>query len=185
LLNKIGDMWSSGEIRVSHEHLASTVVRSLLGSMMSAIRLDDSAPRFIVTTPSGQFHEFGALMAAVTAASLGWKVVYLGPNMPAEDIAQAARDSRAPVIGLSLVYPVDDPGLETEFRKLRHLLGDEIIVVVGGRAVQGYDAIIKELGLLKIRNLDDLRSQLEAIRSAMRVGKTAGVRKAKNNESIH
>jgi DNA-binding transcriptional MerR regulator/methylmalonyl-CoA mutase cobalamin-binding subunit len=185
LLYRIGEMWSDGSIRVAHEHLASTVVRSLLGSMMSAIRLEDNAPRFIATTPAGQFHEFGALMASVTAASLGWRVMYLGPNMPVEDIAAATKGTSARVVGLSLVYPPDDRRLDLELRKLRHLVGEDVVIVAGGRAVPGYAAILDELGILKINDLAELRTELENTRQASALRKRDGESAAKSGGMIH
>jgi DNA-binding transcriptional MerR regulator/methylmalonyl-CoA mutase cobalamin-binding subunit len=185
LLYRIGEMWSDGSLRVAHEHLASTVVRSLLGSMMSAIRLEDNAPRFIATTPAGQFHEFGALMASVTAASLGWRVMYLGPNMPVEDIAAATKGTSARVVGLSLVYPPDDRRLDLELRKLRHLVGEDVVIVAGGRAVPGYAAILDELGILKINDLAELRTELENTRQASALRKRDGESAAKSGGMIH
>lgn len=53
------------------------------------------APVVVVGTPVNQFHELGALLAATTASSDGWRVVYLGANLPADELARAARYARA------------------------------------------------------------------------------------------
>lgn len=59
---------------------------------------------------------------------------YLGPSLPAVEIAAAAVQDRARAIGLSLVYPEDDPNMEREFQDLRRLAGSKVAIVVGGRA---------------------------------------------------
>jgi DNA-binding transcriptional MerR regulator/methylmalonyl-CoA mutase cobalamin-binding subunit len=165
LLRQIGEMWSEGNLQVAHEHLASSVVRSILGSMVLTGEVEDSAPVFIATTPAGQHHEFGALMAAVTAAAMGWKVLYLGPNMPAENIANAVRQSHARAVALSIVYPPDDSHLDLELRKLHSLVGHESHLILGGRAVSGYRAVIDEIGAATINDLIELKKILGRLRS--------------------
>jgi len=165
LMYKIGDLWGNGDIKVVHEHLASAVVRTLLGEMISSIKPSDSAPVLIATTPRGQLHEFGALIGAVNASFEGWQPVYLGPNMPAEDISHAANVRGASVVMLSIIYPLDDPLLGRELRHLRKLLRDDIAILVGGRGVAGYREILKEIGAVILPDLDSLKPELDLIRS--------------------
>jgi len=165
LMQQIGDMWSEGQLQVAHEHLASSVVRSILGSMVITGEVDSSAPFFIATTPAGQHHEFGALMAAVTATAMGWKVMYLGPNMPAENIASAVRQSNARAVALSIVYPPDDPHLNMELNKLHSLVGHETNLIFGGRVASGYRAAIDDIGATIVTDLNELKKVLGRIRS--------------------
>ena len=69
---------------------------------------------FLVATPAGQRHELGALMVAVAAATDGWKVTYLGADLPAAEIAATALQRKARAVALSIVHPVDDPNLPGE-----------------------------------------------------------------------
>jgi hypothetical protein len=97
------------------------MVRSVLGALRVAQTPEPGAPELIVTTPSGQAHELGALMAASMASSQGWKVTYLGPNLPAEEIVAAAGRRGARAVALSVVFPADDARLYDELRRLRRL----------------------------------------------------------------
>jgi len=124
---------------------------------------DSSAPLLLSTTPQGQLHEFGALMALVSAASIGWKTLHLGPNLPAADIAAAAKDSGADAIALSIVYPADDPYLATELRKIYDLTGAKMPIIIGGRSAASYGKIIKEIDAILISNLTDLKNKLKII----------------------
>jgi hypothetical protein len=65
----------------------------------------DGSPRLLFAAPSGERHEFGVLSAALIAASHGLGVLYLGPDLPLQDIVHAARRAqvRAAVIGLTVV----------------------------------------------------------------------------------
>ena len=164
LLVNTGDMWSDGRLKVAHEHLGSAVIRSLLGSMVVASRLDSAGPILLATTPSGQMHEFGALMAAVSATSLGWRTSYLGPNLPAEDIASAALQRNAAAVAISIVYPADDPHLPLELGKLAKMIEGRARLIVGGQGSTAHAKLLSEIGAIHVNNLTELKSALEEIR---------------------
>ncbi len=132
-------------MRVTHEHMASAVVGALLTNIQATALAADNAPPILVSSPVRQFHELGGLMAAAAAAAEGWKVTYLGANLPAEEIAAAAVQKGVRVIALSIVYPADDPHLERELVRLRRLVGDGPHVIVGGRAAPSYRSALNTI----------------------------------------
>ena len=164
LVYKVGELWHSGEIRVANEHLASSIVRSFLFNLLESYSISDSAPAMISATPRGQEHELGALIAGVVAASSGWKVIYLGSSLPAEEISAVVSHLNAKVVALSIIYPNDDPHLKRELTKLHQLLPAGVSMVVGGRAANGYLDVLDEIGAVKVKNTKQLRLELEAIR---------------------
>ena len=163
LMQTLGDDWRDGKVRVFEEHLASSMVRSVLGALRVAQTPEPGAPELIVTTPSGQVHELGALMAASMAASQGWKVTYLGPNLPAEEIVAAVERRGARAVALSVVFPADDARLYDELRRLRRLLPDRVPILAGGRASDGLDRVVPE-----IRLVDDLSTLLDTLEELRR-----------------
>lgn len=162
LMEHIGESWRDGKVRIAHEHLTSVVVRTFLESMRGAFKIPSSAPSMVVTTPAGQLHEFGALIAAFSSAAEGWRVTYLGPNLPAEEIAGAARQVQARVVCLSIVYPPDDPHLAQELLRIRRYLTDDVMLMIGGRAAGNYH--LEMHGTFYINNLSEFRGQLESLR---------------------
>jgi len=165
-MRQIGDDWVTGEIRVSQEHLASAVVRSLLGRLLDVSAPHESAPKIVVGTPAGQIHEIGALMAAITAIDAGWGVVYLGPNLPANDLAHAVRETGARALVLSIVYPGDDPRLPAELVRIREATPDPVSILVGGRSASSYGETLEQIGAVVVRGLTRFRDELYEIRSA-------------------
>jgi MerR family transcriptional regulator, light-induced transcriptional regulator len=164
LLAKIGDLWHEGGLRVAHEHLASAVVRTTLGHLGRGFAPSAAAPHLVATTPSGQLHELGALIVATLAASDGWRVVYLGPSLPAEEVAAAAHQHEAKAVALSIVYPADDPHLGAELRRLRRALPSAVVLLAGGRAVDAYGDVLAEIGAVTLTDLAQLRATLAALR---------------------
>jgi MerR family transcriptional regulator, light-induced transcriptional regulator len=165
LMHRIGALWRDGHLRIADEHLASAVVRSFVDSMRAAFPASPASPHIVVTTPSGQLHEIGALMVSSQAAREGWQVTYLGPNLPAQEIARAAQQKRVLAVGLSLVYPEDDPHLGGELVRLKRCLPKDIALLVGGRAAFGYRDLLERIGATHLPDLSTLRTELEKLRT--------------------
>lgn len=168
LAQSIGELWRDGSITAAHEHFASAVIRNFLGYAVQSFAGTERAPVIVVATPSGQLHELGALLAGAAAANLGWQVTYLGASLPAAELAGAARQNRARAVALSLVYPEDDPRLESELTRLRELLPPEVALLIGGRAMPAYRDVIEKIGALQITNLGELSSTLDSLRKPVR-----------------
>ena len=166
LIQKIGDLWEDGSLRVGHEHLFSSVVRTFLGNIKRVFDTPDSAPQLIITTPAGQKHELGAMIAVATAAFQGWRETYLGPDLPAEDIAVAVQQTKAKAIALSVVYPLDDPMLATELRRLRQLIPEEVPIIVGGRATGAYREVLNQIGAVVVHDMAEFRGKLDELRGS-------------------
>jgi len=164
LVYKVGDLWHDGFIRVANEHLASAVIRSFLSNLIERHVPNDNAPIIISATPRGQDHELGAMIAGVVAASVGWKVVYLGPNLPVEEIAAVADSLEAKVVALSIVYPNDDPQLKKDLINLNRMLPKNISIIVGGRAAGGYLDVLDEINAIVVKDTKQLKTELEAVR---------------------
>jgi len=168
---KIGDLWEDGSLKVVHEHLASAVVRSILGELLISQKPPEDGPAMIGTTPKGQDHEFGALIAVLSALFDGWKGVFLGSDLPAEEIAFGAEKYRAKVIALSLVHPADDPHIHMELHKLRRTVGDDIIIIAGGKSVNNYRTALQEIKALNVGSMFEFRKTLRKIRESAAVSK--------------
>jgi MerR family transcriptional regulator, light-induced transcriptional regulator len=160
LLRFLGSGWAEGTLTIAHEHLASAVLRRVLGVLTGASDPSGTAPVIVTATPTRQVHEFGALLAAATAGAIGWRVVYLGADLPARDIASAARQSGAHVVALSLVFPDDDPFLADELRMVRNGIGWETELLVGGAAAADFAPLLDELDGRLVESLTAFREVL-------------------------
>jgi len=165
LLIWIGEGWRDGTARIAHEHLMSATIRKFLGEMRPiGAHAPADAPAIVLATPRGQLHETGALMAAILAASEGWRDVYLGPNIPMEEIANAARAVKARAVAISVVYPGDDGALAKDFASLKHYLDKNTALFVGGMGSKAYRGTLDEIGAEWIADLHAFRIRLAALR---------------------
>ena len=161
LMWRIGEAWHAGSLRVAEEHMASATVRSFLGGLKDSQPVAANTPIIIAATPAGQMHEIGALLAATSAAVEGWYSIYLGPDLPADEIAYAARQEQARAVALSITFPADDPRLGRELTRLRTSLGDEVSLIAGGLSVEGYAL---ELESLRARIVRDVKTFVGILR---------------------
>ncbi|MCX6170227.1 MAG: MerR family transcriptional regulator [Ignavibacteriales bacterium] len=164
LMFKIGKYWESGMLRVSHEHFTSAVIIKFLNTITDGFQIHDNAPRIIITTPEGQYHEVGALIGSSLASSDGWRTTYLGASLPAEDIAAAVIQLKARTLYLSIVYPADDLSLNIQLRKLREMVGDKVFIFASGNGVIGYKNTLSELDILTTDSPNHFREILMSIR---------------------
>jgi len=167
LMRTVGELWRSGELRPAHEHMASAGVRSFVGGLCKLYEVSAASPRIVVTTPRGQRHETGALLVAASACAEGWNVLYLGPDLPAEEIAAAALGAGARVVALSITYPPDDPAIVGDLAKLGRLLPERATLLVGGRSAAAYRGAIGESGGRLVDGLGGLRDILGGLRSSV------------------
>jgi DNA-binding transcriptional MerR regulator/methylmalonyl-CoA mutase cobalamin-binding subunit len=168
LLHETGRRWRTGELRISQEHLATAVVRSFVGAWRTDTVAGAGSPCILIGTPSGQRHEIGALLAAVAAEEVGWRAIYVGPDLPAEEIAAAAQAATAGAVGLSLVGLAGDSAIHEELRRVRSLLGDGIPIFAGGDAAGSYGATLRKIGATILDGLGDFQAALDAVRAGRR-----------------
>jgi DNA-binding transcriptional MerR regulator/methylmalonyl-CoA mutase cobalamin-binding subunit len=163
LLTRIGERWKTGELRPVHEHMTSSVIRSLTYILRNNNPCSADAPRMIVSTPIGQLHELGALLAAIMAELSGWQVTYLGANLPAEEIAAGVKYTNACVLTISLSFATDDHIVPKELRRLKKLIGNNVALIVGGRAAGHFQAVLNEIGVLNIQSYVHFREILDQL----------------------
>lgn len=93
-LVKIGETWHDGGILISTEHLSSNYLRGRLVNLMQSFPARRTAPRIIMGCAPSEQHEIGMLMLAVLLRREGYRVDYLGANIPAEDLIDYIRAER-------------------------------------------------------------------------------------------
>jgi DNA-binding transcriptional MerR regulator/methylmalonyl-CoA mutase cobalamin-binding subunit len=165
LIERIGTAWQSGEISAAEEHAASALIKEVLFTTSRPFAESTGAPNLVVATPAGQLHELGAVLVSCTARRDGWQVTYLGPSLPAAEIARAAIRNQSLAVGLSIVYPSDDPQLPAELLQLRQSLPDEVSILIGGRSAGYYNETAQEIGAKIVTDLAVLALELDKIRS--------------------
>jgi methanogenic corrinoid protein MtbC1 len=131
ILKLVGSAWARGDLCVASEHLATVLVRDRAGALLRECSPEPHAETIVLTTPAGEQHELGALLAAVTVAMNGFRAAYLGANLPASEIAVAARRTGASAVALSLVS-LSIAESVAELARLQRVLPADTRLLLGG-----------------------------------------------------
>lgn len=160
IMRKVGENWESGQFRISQEHMLSAIIRNVLGTMLRLYSRQQAHSSILFATPTGEHHEFGILSAATLAASGGLGVIYLGTNLPADEIVEAATRSSVQVVVLGIVA---SQGAKESLKGLHQVckkLPEKIEVWVGGPKNEVLIAEVKRSRALFLRDFNALEQQL-------------------------
>jgi len=131
LLERIGTGWENGDLCIASEHMATSVLRSLLGASLRPTAVGAFGDPILFATLPGERHELGLLVAAITAASAGGRVVYLGVDLPIAEFVQAADMTGAGAVAISTVA-TDLATARKNLEELRSELPDAVEIWAGG-----------------------------------------------------
>ena len=151
-----GERWSDGRLGIACEHLATALLRSLLGAALQPGAAALRGPRIVFATLSGERHELGLLMAALTATGAGANPLYLGPDVPGDELAIATARSGAAALALSVVTPPGD-GTATALAALRRDLPPGVALWVGGAGARELET---GAGVERLASLEQLERRV-------------------------
>lgn len=88
-LNQIGVLWGINKVMPAQEHFVSNLIKKKMFAAIDALPYPKvNAPVILMFLTENEHHEIGLLLAYYMARDLGWKVYYLGQNVPTENIQQ-------------------------------------------------------------------------------------------------
>lgn len=140
VLQEVGDGWHAGEISVAQEHFTSAFIREQLITMLGRLESGPiGGPVAVCAGYPGESHEIGLLAVAVKLALRGWRVAYLGADLPLEELAGILLQRKAELICQSIFTPKDADALHTYAARLLHMVPSGTLVALGGPGVEGLE----------------------------------------------
>lgn len=137
LLSEVGSLVESGVLTIAQEHSLSAIIKFHVGHMLykHMEEADKIDMKIIISAPEGELHEFGIMISALLCCHYNLNFFYLGPNMPADSLSEAANQIGADIVivGISRVYDSKPGGfLDTYVEDLVGQLDEKINLWVGG-----------------------------------------------------
>jgi len=86
-LISIGDRWQHGSANIAMEHFAASYVQRKFGALFNQSNPDEGRGPIVAACPEGEQHDIGLLLICVFLSRRGYKIVYLGANLPLDDLA--------------------------------------------------------------------------------------------------
>lgn len=163
LMREVGERWYREKFTIAQEHMTSSILRGLLGSMVRLYARGAAAATLLFATPSGELHEFGILSAAMLAAGGGLGVVYLGASLPAQEIIDAAQRTSAQVVVLGLKGAAASKESLQELKRVARDLPGHIDLWVGGAVSEDVAGRVKMTRAAYLQDFAALEQRLSRL----------------------
>lgn len=147
MLAKIGDAWYRGEIRVATEHFASNFIRGRLLSLFQSLPTKPRGAYVILGCAPDEFHEIGSLMLATLLRKEGYRVEFLGADIPLDDLVEYVSSEKPNMIILSATMPDSAEHLQKLGPKLSKLRKAPLFCFGGSIFVRDFNLRNKTRGI--------------------------------------
>lgn len=133
-LCELGRLWHLGEISVAEEHFATTTTQMVMSEVRARATTAPCDGRVVVAASvDGDHHDMGVRVIADLLELSGWRAVFLGASIPADELAGAVRDFEGDLVAISATLPVHLRAVEAAVASVRSLTR-RCPVLVGGSA---------------------------------------------------
>jgi methanogenic corrinoid protein MtbC1 len=144
---EVGALWHVGDIGIAEEHLVSETTRQLMMLLAGtyAPPLAAAGRTVLAASVAGNAHDLGLRVVADLFRLAGWKCLFLGANVPGEEIARAAQAYRADLVVLNATLTTQLRMLGDSIALIRHA-APAAKILVGGLALEEAPALWRQLG---------------------------------------
>ena len=133
---RVGDLWERGELSVAEEHMVTEATQSQMDRLRPMLApAQRHGARAVLAGADGDWHSMGARIVSDFLLADGWEVLYLGPSVPAVDLAAFATRHEAQLVGISLTVEEGLDGTLQAARVLKGLTRPPKVLVGGPAAV--------------------------------------------------
>jgi MerR family transcriptional regulator, light-induced transcriptional regulator len=103
-LRELGERWERGEASVAQEHFASQILR---GRLLGLARGWDrgTGPRALLAGMPGELHDLGLITFGLALRDRGWRITFLGPDVPLDTLADTVAALEPGAVVLSATTP--------------------------------------------------------------------------------
>lgn len=90
LLIQLGEEWERRPTGIAEEHFFTAYLRNKIGARMHHAAGRNQGKRLLVACLPGEHHELGVLLFALSAMTRGYRILYLGADLPLEQVKLVA-----------------------------------------------------------------------------------------------
>lgn len=154
-LNRIGMLWQTNHINPAQEHLVSHIIRQKIIAAIDRTPSPASGKPVLLFLPPGEYHELSLLFAEYMMKSEGIITLYLGADVPLNDLTELIRLKQPAYIYTHITSLPQ----KTTFSKLMDQVlevANGIPVIISGKHAQQYKGIVPRGVTLKT-SLEELQ----------------------------
>jgi len=130
---RIGELWEQGAISVADEHLATALTQQVMAGIYGPSLGHEVMPgRIMLAAVEREHHALGLRMAADVIELEGYETVYLGADVPIDDLLGAIATRAPDLIALAATMPHSTAALEDAIAEIRRA-DPSLVVLFGGQ----------------------------------------------------
>ncbi len=135
---RIGVMWQTGTINPAQEHFVSNLIKQKLFVAIDSQLSGNSqhTKTFTLFLPEGEMHELNLLFSNYMLRKRGHRVIYLGPNLPVNDLVEIIKIKATDYLMTSFITAISQNDLKDYLQNLSQLFPDKTIYVTGEQISQ-------------------------------------------------
>ncbi|HEX8598364.1 MAG TPA: B12-binding domain-containing protein [Chloroflexia bacterium] len=171
VLVRVGELWLTGEVSVAVEHFASSFMRARLENLFNQSPHTMYGRFALVACAPGELHELGAMFLAIFLRRSGFRVVYLGQNVPLDSLLGMVRALHPDVVCISATRAETAAALynlRDSLDKMQAMEGRAPLLAYGGRVFNRFPHITDRLGGLYLG--EDARKAVTTLGERLRAG---------------
>jgi MerR family transcriptional regulator, light-induced transcriptional regulator len=144
---EIGRLWHIGDVTVAEEHMVtSTTQRAMSVLAQHSTRKAPNGKTMIAASVATNAHDIGIRAIADLYQMAGWRVIYLGSDVPIEDLPPMISYFEADLLILSATLDVQIPQVFATIKNIRKRCEKQIKIMVGGYAFDQAPEMAKTVG---------------------------------------
>jgi MerR family transcriptional regulator, light-induced transcriptional regulator len=101
VLRELGERWQEREAGIAEEHFFSAFLRNKLGARLHHESHRSRGNKILVACMPGEHHELGILLFCIAAISHGYRILYLGTDMPSAQLSKVVERTDVSAVLLS------------------------------------------------------------------------------------
>lgn len=162
LQEEIGERWLTGQVSTVEEHRSTAAVDAALAALELHLGPPPSARPVVCVCAEGEWHAVASRMAAAVFAAAGRPTIFLGPSLPAGDLARFVTGAGAAAVAITCSTVAALPGAA---RCIAAVQAAGVPVLVGGQAFRAVPGAAAALGALNLDDAQDAALALEGLPS--------------------
>lgn len=131
-LEKVGIMWGINQINPAQEHFISCLIRQkIISATDGIINHSQRKKKYLLFLQEGEHHELGLLIANYILRNNGYKVYYLGQNVPSEDVLSIYKQIKPDVVLTFFITYTSIEDFASKFKKHCNMFAQSEFVFSG------------------------------------------------------
>jgi excisionase family DNA binding protein len=173
LLTEIGQRWSDGKMTCAQEHAMSRSLEVGLAKLGHQFAVSPGAATIVLACPPGERHTLGLTMVEVVLRERGFRVQFLGGDVPTHDVVETIRKARPVAVGLGASACARPSGELSEPARAVSSACSEVgarLFLGGGAAWPPVRGATRVLTLMDLTRMVDALSKATALAAGARPG---------------